>query len=123
MKKNKIQKRTLLGIALIILALVIFPYYNGVLFGGDPLENDSKGVVSEWSIEGMTCQGCARGLQGGMAAVKGVVSCQVDYKTNSMVCTYNDKVLNSEKVAEHVAKMGYKAIPKQKETEKPISTS
>lgn len=123
MKKNKIQKRTLLGITPIILALVLFPYYNGVLFGGEPQENDSKGVVSEWTIEGMTCQGCARGLQGGMAAVKGVVSCEVNYKTNSMVCTYNDKVLNSEKVAEHVAKMGYKAIPKQKETEESTSTS
>lgn len=123
MKTNKIQIRTLVGITPIVLTLVFFPYYNGVFFGGDPHENDSKGVISEWTIEGMTCQGCAHGLQGGMAAVKGVVSCEVNYKKNSMVCTYDDKVLKSEKVAEHVAKMGYKAIPKQKETEKSTSTS
>ena len=65
MKENRIQRRSLWGVTALVLALVLFPHCGGLLYGGDKDKSKSKNVaVTEWSIEGLTCQGCARGMQG-----------------------------------------------------------
>lgn len=114
MKKNNNQRRTLWGITPIVLALVLFPYYNGLLYGGDKDKHEDKNAaVTEWSIEGMTCEGCARGLQGSMAAVKGVKSCKVDYESKTMICTVDPSVVRAEAIPGLVERTGYKAAPKK----------
>jgi copper chaperone CopZ len=114
MKKQKLQKRTLIGITPLVLALVFFPYYGGFLYGGDtPKGEQQAGVVTEWTIEGMTCEMCAKGLQGGMSAVKGVSNCTVDFGTKTMVCTVDQNQVKVEDVPALVEKIGYKAVPKK----------
>ena len=114
MKENRIQRRALWGVTALVLALVLFPYCGGLLYGGDKDKSKSKNVaVTEWSIEGLTCQGCARGLQGSMDAVKGVQSCKVDYESKTMICAVDSSVVKAETIPGLVERTGYKAVPKK----------
>ncbi|MEE9166198.1 MAG: mercuric transporter MerT family protein [Candidatus Neomarinimicrobiota bacterium] len=117
MKNQKLQRRALLGITPVVLALILFPYSTGLLYAGDKPENEKSGVTSEWTVEGMTCQWCARGLEGGISSVEGVSRCEVDYDSQSMICTLDEDVLKAKAVPALVKEMGYAAVPKkQKET-------
>ena len=113
-KKQKMQKRALFGITPVVVALILFPYFGGSLYaGGDENDGAKDDIVSEWTLKGMTCEGCAYGLQGGMAAVKGVVKCRVDYDSKSMICAVDARILKSDAIPSLVDKMGFKAILKE----------
>jgi len=116
-KKNKIQRRVLWGITPLVLVLVLFPYYNGILYGGDKDTGDIKNAaVTEWAIEGMTCQGCARGLQGSMTVIEGMQSCEVDYESKTMICTIDPTIVSEEVIPGLVSRTGYEAFPKKGES-------
>lgn len=110
MNKQKKQKRLLLMVTPVIIGLVLFPYYGDILYGQSPKTEVQKTVsATEWNIEGMTCEGCAKGLEGGLAATNGITSCQVDYTNESMVCALDESVIHQKDIPELVEKMGYKA--------------
>jgi len=94
----------------ILAVLLFFPYYGNHLFGeGEQEATAQEGKVTEWIIEGMTCTGCAIGLQGGMAAVEGITDCTVDYASKTMVCTVDEQKVKVADVPGLVEKMGYHA--------------
>ncbi len=72
---------------------------------------DQKLIVTKWTIEGMTCNQCASGLESGLSSVTGILSCDVDYASKSMVCELDENVLAPSEITELVSKLGYKAIP------------
>lgn len=116
MKKQKLQKRTLLRLTPFFIGLVLSPNYSGILFAGGEgkVIEKKKGIRTEWVVEGMTCEGCAIGLQGGMAAVKGISDCTVDFDTKIMVCTIDNNTVKVDDIPGLVEKMGYKAVQKVK---------
>lgn len=115
MKRERIQKRTLWGVTPVVLALILFPYVGSFLHASGEKDEDKGGLVqAEWTIEGMTCQWCATGLEAGMNRVEGVSKCTVDYRTKSMVCAFDKKVVSADAIPAVVEKMGYKAIPADK---------
>lgn len=122
MKKDRIQKRALWGITPVVVALILFPYFGSYLYAGGEKERVDKGLdQAEWTIEGMTCQWCAKGLEGGMSRVDGVSECMVDYETGSMVLTFDRKVVSPDDIPNLVKRMGYTAIPvdgKQQQVDK-----
>lgn len=110
MKHKKNQKRILLGITPLVIALLLFPYFGYDLFAEEG-ESKSKGEeVEVWNVEGMTCNGCALGLEKGLNAVEGIVSCQVNYNNKTMVCTFNQQTVTKDEIESFVKKMGYRAI-------------
>jgi|GEM_PF-438847 len=114
MNKQKKQKRLLMMVTPIIVGLLLFPYYGDILYGQTSKTEAQKTVVdSEWKIEGMTCQGCSKGLEGGLSATEGISSCKVDFASGSMVCVLDEKILNKKDIPGLVKKMGYKASLKK----------
>ncbi|MFQ6616744.1 MAG: mercuric transporter MerT family protein [Fidelibacterota bacterium] len=112
MKREKIQRRTVWGITPVVLALILFPYTGSYLYaGGDKEKGDETLARAEWTVEGMTCQWCARGLEAGLNRVEGISKCTVDYESKAMVCTFDEKVVSSDAIPSVVKKMGYEAIP------------
>ena len=119
MIKQKKQKRLLLMVTPIVAGLLLFPYYVDTLFGqNSSKETQTTAITSEWKIDGMTCEGCARGLEGGMAATKGISSCKVDYANSTMICSIDKSVLNESDILGLVKKMGYKAERKDSKVSK-----
>ncbi len=114
-KSLRKQKYILLGITPIVFVLLAFPY----LIGGSHLNNsnDQTGIKSEWLVEGMTCGGCAAGMEGSLAATDGMNFCKVSYENGTMLCYTDDNKLPIDNIPGLVTSNGYKAIPK---TEKSI---
>ncbi len=67
----------------LVVSAATFPSYVGALVGGRADAADSAaGLVAQevvLSIEGMTCEGCAAGIQKHLRVVPGVVQSSVDY--------------------------------------------
>lgn len=112
--RNRFQKRFVLALTPVVLALILFPYYNRLLFAADKGEGTNQiTTTTEWTIEGMTCPACAKGLEGGMAAVEGIDSCKVDYKSETMLCSVDEKILEASAISGLVERRGFKAVAKQ----------
>ncbi|MFQ6677982.1 MAG: mercuric transporter MerT family protein [Fidelibacterota bacterium] len=103
------QKRILMGITPFVFVLLAFPY----LIGNTHLSNsnDHTGIKSEWLVEGMTCSGCAAGMEGSLAATDGMNFCKVSYEKGTMLCYTDDTKLPIDNIPGLVASNGYKAIP------------
>lgn len=110
------QKQILLGITPIVFVLLAFPY----LIGGSHLSNSNNqtGIKSEWVVEGMTCGGCAAGMEGSLAATDGMNFCKVSYENGTMLCYTDDRKLLIDNIPGLVAGNGYKAIPKTEKSTK-----
>lgn len=115
--KNSIrkQKHILLVITPIVFVLLAFPYFSG----GLQYDNQAAvhpGMKSEWVIEGMTCQGCATGMEGSLIATKGMNYCKVSYDSGTMLCYTDNGNLTKKEIPALVNRNGFKAFLK---TEKP----
>jgi len=108
------QKQILLGITPIVFVLLAFPYFTSELH--DNNTSDHSGIKSEWIIEGMTCQGCAAGMEGSLIATKGMNYCKVSYDNGTMLCYTDNGNLTKKEIPALVNRNGFKAILK---TEKP----
>ena len=110
-KNLKVQKLFLFLMTPIILGLIVYPQFipNEQLL---LQEIDNNETFSEWTVTGMTCQGCANGLQNAMANMNGIIKCNVDYSTQTMICKTNPLKISDEKIVELVTNTGYKAIKK-----------
>ena len=63
----------------------------------------------KYLISGMSCAACSARIDKAIRNLKGVKEVNVNLLTNSMVVTYNEKHLNSEKIIKEVTKAGYGA--------------
>ena len=113
-KSMKKQKQFLLGITPLVFGLLAFPYFAGGFQDDNSAEH--AGIKSEWVIEGMTCQGCAAGMEGAFKATEGMNYCSVSYEKGMMICYTDKSKLSSDNIPALVNRNGFKAILK---TEKP----
>ena len=67
-----------------------------------------------YDITGMTCSACSTRVEKGVAKLAGVQDVAVNLLTNSMSVTYDDKALDTGKIIQKVADVGYGAALHQK---------
>lgn len=108
------QKRILMGITPFVFVLLAFPYFAGGSHDG--ISNNHTGLKSEWLVEGMTCGGCAAGMEGSLATADGMNYCEVDYENKNMLCFTDDSKLTIDMIPELVSSNGFKAIQKIEHT-------
>ena len=63
----------------------------------------------KYLITGMSCAACSSRIDKAVRSLKGVKELSVNLLTNSMVISYDDTVLSSEKIIKTVTKVGYGA--------------
>jgi len=111
LQKQKTRKSTLFIMAPIIIGFFVFP--NLIPAEDIPtIAPNNTDLISEWAVTGMTCQGCANGLQNAMKNIDGIIKCQVDYETRIMKCHTNPNLMTDEKLIDLVTKVGYTAARK-----------
>ncbi len=74
--------------------------------------------MQTYTVEGMSCAACSSRVEQAVCAVDGVVSCQVNLLTNSMVV---DGLASEEAVAAAVEKAGYRAFSNRIPSTAPVS--
>ena len=66
-------------------------------------------IDEKYSISGMSCAACSARIDKTVRALKGVKEVNVNLLTNSMVVSYDEKLLSREKIIKEIAKAGYGA--------------
>lgn len=107
--KMKSQKILLFILTPVILGFLVVPNFITTPENKEFTSINKNEMVSKWSISGMTCQGCANGLQNAMANINGIIGCNVDFSTQTMICKTDSKIISDNKIIELVSNTGYKA--------------
>ena len=108
LQKQKTRKISLFIMTPVIIGFLLLPNLIPSEDISVITENQTD-LVSEWTVSGMTCQGCANGLQNAMNNMEGIIKCQVDYETRIMKCQTNPKLMTDERLMDLVTKVGYQA--------------
>ena len=66
-------------------------------------------IDEKYKITGMSCVACSARVDKAVRNLKGIKKVNVNLLTNSMVVSYDDNVLSSEKIITTVIKSGYGA--------------
>lgn len=66
-------------------------------------------MKTELKIEGMTCEGCVRGVTKKLSSVAGVERAQVDLKAGKATVEYDESRANPGQMIAAVEQIGYKA--------------
>ncbi|MBC8311959.1 MAG: hypothetical protein H8E72_06605 [Candidatus Marinimicrobia bacterium] len=112
--KMKSQKISLFIMTPVILGFLAFPNFISTPENKEFTSiNKQHEKISEWSITGMTCQGCANGLEGAMSKIMGMSKCSVIYESQSMICQTDPQTISENEIKELVTQVGYKAIKKK----------
>ena len=75
----------------------------------------------KYLITGMSCAACSARIDKAVRNLKGVKEVNVNLLTNSMVISYDEKVLKSEKIISTIVKAGYGASLAKEEANSSIS--
>lgn len=76
----------------------------------------------KYLITGMSCAACSARIDKAIRSLKGIKEVNVNLLTNSMVISYDEKVLSTQKIIDTVVKAGYGAILNiPKDNDLPIS--
>lgn len=79
-------------------------------------------IDEKYIIGGMSCAACSARVDKAVLALKGIKEVNVSLLTNTMVVSYDEKLLNDEIIIKAVAKSGYTAeLVKQENSDTPIS--
>lgn len=73
-------------------------------------------IDEKYLISGMSCAACSARVDKAVRGLKGIKQVNVNLLTNSMVVSYDEKVVNPEKIIETVKKAGYGAELADKNT-------
>ena len=73
-------------------------------------------IDEKYLITGMSCAACSARVDKAVRSLKGIKELSVNLLTNSMVVSYDEKIVNSSKIIEIVKKAGYGASLAEKNT-------
>lgn len=76
---------------------------------------DTVRETADFAIEGMTCAACAARIEKGLGRMPGVRTASVNLALETAHIEYTPGEVTERELQERVAKLGYKAIPKQSE--------
>ncbi|BCR35813.1 heavy-metal-associated domain-containing protein [Mariniplasma anaerobium] len=66
-------------------------------------------ITKEYNVTGMTCQGCASSVTRVISRNKGVEDCVVRHMEGEVVVTYDESLINDEKIMSQITRLGFKA--------------
>lgn len=66
-------------------------------------------MQERYNVTGMTCAACSARIEKSVSSLPGVQACSVNLLKNSMVVSYEEKELGSDKIIQAVEKAGYGA--------------
>lgn len=72
----------------------------------------AKEARAEFTVTGMSCGACAKGVEARLAELAGVKSATVSYEESSATVVYDDEKLTAEKIKKTIEQSGFKAEPK-----------
>lgn len=106
------QRRTLWITAVVVTVFLAFPYIiDQTVFASDGKFDDGGlriDQISTWDIDGMTCSGCAMGLEASLAHEKGMEYCKVRFADGQMDCRVDNSKLIEKRIPDLIAPYGYK---------------
>lgn len=106
------QRRALWLAAPLVALLLAFPYIQASSMtngSSDYAGQVDQGAASTWVIAGMTCTGCAAGLEAYLAAQPGMLVCEVVFEDRRMLCTVDEQRLEEAAIPQLVNQLGFKA--------------
>ena len=105
------QRSALWLTSTVVAAFLAFPYVSGnTVFasGGVPQDQiTSDQQLTRWKIEGMTCEGCALGLEASLNRESGMEYCKVRYDDGEMDCRIDGVKLKGTDVPGLLTQYGY----------------
>ena len=72
-------------------------------------------MKQKFQVDGMTCSACSSHVFNSVNKLDGVISCNVNLLSNSMVVEFDEKICNINKIENSVKNAGYKAYIKGQE--------
>jgi copper chaperone CopZ len=104
-KWNKIAVWLVTFIAAVAIA---FPYFG--VAPSSPMNAAVQGkAIATLSIEGMTCEACAKGIERSLVSIKGVRKANVEYKQGRAVVEYNPEIAQPKAFVERINESGFTA--------------
>jgi len=116
-----IQRAMLWVAAAVALAFGFFPNYLGAFLDGNPVDSGIKPVEEQtvFQVEGMTCEGCASGLEMALGDVPGVEMARVDYESGQAVIGFAKEPHTTAKaVLKVIGRSGYTGRAERRKTGK-----
>ncbi len=112
-KRLSLQRKSLWGIAPLVLVLLAFPYLQASLGNSDAdgsvVTGHAPGEHSTWAIAGLTCSGCAAGLEASLVATNGMIACEVLFDDGLMNCRVDPNRLDVAAIPGLVEQLGFQA--------------
>ncbi len=103
-----------------VAVLAAFPYYSGVLSGNTAsaqtvlaASNVEGQSIAVFSVDGMTCAGCAAGLTATLEREKGVKLAEVDYEKETARIRFDPSQTSAETLIAAIGELGYSAKLKE----------
>ncbi|GAA4410506.1 hypothetical protein GCM10023187_35190 [Nibrella viscosa] len=113
-KPTVLQSKTFLSIVTVVAGLLVtFPYYAKAFY---PIYDQPKVVINnqagikqaEFTIKGMTCEGCTEHVNSEIAKVKGVVQYQTSYEKAYTIVKFDNTKTSIDSIAKAINNTGYK---------------
>lgn len=104
-KWNKVAVWFVTFIAAVAIA---FPYFGVAPSSSINAAVQGKAIVT-LSIEGMTCEACAKGIEGLLASIKGVRKANVEYEQGRAVVEYDPAIVQPQAFVDRINESGYTA--------------
>ena len=110
-KRKQQIRRSLWVITPITLFFLAFP---NLLQSSDStaMSTTSDQRLLSYDVEGMTCSGCAIGLESTLNATEGIDQCKVSFETKEMICVIQPKTFDKNELEVFVLGLGYKLVDK-----------
>ena len=73
---------------------------------------------TKFAIQGMTCSSCSAHVEKAVKKLQGIQEINVNLLSNSMVVSYDERIITESKIIEAVRASGYGASIEKKQSEK-----
>jgi mercuric ion transport protein len=108
------QTRTFLGIITVVAGLLVaFPYYANAFYP-KPKQKDvvinfkSDIKQAEFTIKGMSCEGCTEHVNSKIAKLKGVIKYETSFEKANSIVKFDDSKTSIDSIAAAINSTGYK---------------
>ncbi len=65
---------------------------------------------AEYDVLGMHCVSCSTAISKLLSKTKGVSDVEVILSESKILIEYDEKMVNDQKIVEHVSRLGYRAV-------------
>lgn len=90
---------------------LLVPMFAAALLAGEAIAKPAPAARLELSIQGMSCDGCARQIESALRRHPGVRTARVDYEAARLTLEYVPQRTSPEKFVAAIASLGYRTDP------------